>query len=138
MILDDTSLWGLYSWISNKFDIILLVEIWEHQESKVLNTEGFILWSIWNKRSYRRGIGGMACYIRKNISPNTRLNKKDPYNQYIWIEISDISDKKTYITICYFFPINSNFYKKNNLDKNCPYNGLKNDISRQYHLNGGL
>ena len=25
-------------------------------------------------------------------------------------------------------PINSNFYKKKNLDKNSPYNGLENDI----------
>ena len=37
--------------------------------------------------------------------------------------------KKTYIAICYFSPINSNFYKKNNVDKSCPYNGLENDIS---------
>ena len=36
--------------------------------------------------------------------------------------------KKTYIEICYFSPINSNFYKKKNLDTNCPYNGLENDI----------
>ena len=28
-----------------------------------------------------------------------------------------------------FSPINSNFYKKNNLDTNCPYHGLENDIS---------
>ena len=28
-----------------------------------------------------------------------------------------------------FSPINSNFYKKNNLDKNCPCNRLENDIS---------
>ena len=28
-----------------------------------------------------------------------------------------------------FPPINSNFYKKKNLDKNSPYNGLENDIS---------
>ena len=35
-----------------------------------------------------------ACYIRKNISPHASLFKKDPYNQYIWIEITDINDKK--------------------------------------------
>ena len=28
-----------------------------------------------------------------------------------------------------FFPITSNFYKKTNIDKNFPYNGLENDIS---------
>ena len=56
------------------------------------------------------------------------MYKKYPYNQYIWIEITDINNKKTYIPICYFSPINSNFYKKNNLDKNCPYHGLENDI----------
>jgi hypothetical protein len=33
-----------------------------------------------------------------------------------------------YISICYFAPINSTFYKKNNLDNNCPYNNLEQDI----------
>jgi hypothetical protein len=28
----------------------------------------------------------------------------------------------------YFAPINSTFYKKNNLDRNCPYNNLEQDI----------
>ena len=34
-----------------------------------------------------------------------------------------------YILIYYFASINSNFYKKKYLDKNCPYYGLENDIS---------
>ena len=89
-------------WISKEVDIILLVETWEHEESKIPNIDGFVLWSIWNKQSYRRGIGGIACYTRKNITPNARLYKKDPCNQYIWIDISGINDKKTYIAICYF------------------------------------
>ena len=117
------------SWISNDFDIILLVETWEHEESKVPNIDGFALLYTWNKRSSRRGIGGIACYIKKNISPHARFYKNNPYNQYSWIEITDINDKKTYIAICYFPPINFNFYKKKNLDKNSPYNGLENDIS---------
>jgi hypothetical protein len=33
-----------------------------------------------------------------------------------------------YIEICYFAPINSTFYKKNNLDNNCSYNNLEQDI----------
>jgi hypothetical protein len=33
-----------------------------------------------------------------------------------------------YIAICYFSPINSTFYKKNNLNNNCPYNNLEQDI----------
>jgi hypothetical protein len=33
-----------------------------------------------------------------------------------------------YIAICYFAPINSTFYKKNNLDKKFPYNNLEYDI----------
>ena len=37
--------------------------------------------------------------------------------------------KNTYIDSCYFPHTNSNFYHKNNLDKNCPYNGLEHDIS---------
>ena len=76
------------SWISND------VETWEHDESKVPNIDGFVLWSIWNKRSYRRGIRGIACYIRKNISPHASIYETDPYNQYICIEITDINDKK--------------------------------------------
>ena len=117
------------SWISNDVDIILLVETWEHEESKVPNIDGFTLWSTWNKRSSRRGIGGIACYINKNISPHVRIYKNDPHNQYSWIEIKDINNKKSYIAICYFPPINYNFYKKKNLDKTNPYNGLENDIS---------
>ena len=34
-----------------------------------------------------------------------------------------------YISICYFAPINSTFfYKKNYLDKICPFNNLEKDI----------
>ena len=78
----------------NEVDIILLAETWEHQESKVPNIDGFVVWSIWNKQSYLRSIGGIAYYIRKNISPHASIYKKDPDNQYIWIEITDINDKK--------------------------------------------
>ena len=92
------------NWILNDVDIIFLVETWEQEESKVPNINEFTLWSTWNKQSSCRGIGGRAYYIKKNISPNTRIYKKDPYNQYSWIEITDIYDKKTYIEICYFPP----------------------------------
>jgi hypothetical protein len=33
-----------------------------------------------------------------------------------------------YISICYFSPIDSTFYKKNDLDNNCHYNNLEHDI----------
>jgi hypothetical protein len=33
-----------------------------------------------------------------------------------------------YIAICYFAPINPTFYKKKNLDNNCPYNNFEQDI----------
>jgi hypothetical protein len=118
----------MISWIPSDIDIICLAETWEHEESKVPNMEGFVLWSAWNKNSHSRGIGGIACYIRKSISPHIQLHKIDPLNQYIWIEILDTNAKKMYIAICYFAPINSTFYKKNNLDKNCPYNNLEQDI----------
>ena len=64
------------TWISNEVDIILLVETWEHEEYKFPNIDGFVPWSIWNRRSYYRGIGGMAFYIRKNVSPHARIYKK--------------------------------------------------------------
>jgi exonuclease III len=80
------------------------------------------------QKIHRRGIGDIACYIRKSISPHIQLHKIDPLNQYIWIEISDTNVKNMYIAICYFAPINSTFYKKNNVDNNCPYNNLERDI----------
>jgi hypothetical protein len=46
----------------------------------------------------------------------------------MWLEISNINAKNIYIVICYFSLINSTFYKKNNLDKKNPYNGLEWDI----------
>jgi hypothetical protein len=105
-----------------------LVETWEHEESKVPNIEGFVSWWTWNKKSHHRGIGGIACYIRTSIYPHIQVHNIDPLNQYIWIEISNTNAKKMYIEICYFAPINSTFYKKNNLDNNCPYNNLEQDI----------
>jgi hypothetical protein len=103
----------MISCIASDIDIICLVETWEHEEFKVLNIEGFFLWLAWNTKSHHRGIGGITCYIRKIISPHIQLHKIDPLNQYIWIEILNTNAKKMYIEICYFAPINSNFYKKN-------------------------
>jgi hypothetical protein len=118
----------MISWILSYIDIICLVETWEHEESKIPNMEGFVLWSAWNKKSHSRGIGGIASYIRKSISLHIQLHKIDPLNQCIWIEILDTNAKKMYIAICYFAPISSTFYKKNNLDNNYPYNNLEQDI----------
>jgi hypothetical protein len=118
----------MISWIPSDIDIICLVETWDHEESKVSNIEGFVLWSAWNKKSHRRGIVSIACYIIKSISPHIQLHKIDPLNQYIWIEISNTNAKKMYIAICYFAPINSTFYKKRDLDNNCPCNNFEQDI----------
>jgi hypothetical protein len=85
------------------------------------------LWSTWNTKSSRRGVGGTTFYIRKKNSPHISLHKKDSLNQFIWVEISDIN-ANMYITIFYCAPINSTFYTKNNLDKNCPYKISKQDI----------
>ena len=102
----------MISWILSDIDIICLVETWGHEESKVPNIEGFVLWSAWNKKSHHRGIGGIAYYIRKRISPHIQLHKIDPINQYIWIEISDTNANKIYIAICYFTPIILLFIRK--------------------------
>jgi hypothetical protein len=118
----------MISWISSDIDIICLVETWEHDESKVPNIEGFVLWLTWNKKSHRRGIGGISCYIRKIIYPHFQLHKINLLNQYIWIEISDTNAKKMYIDIFYFAPIDSTFYKKKILDNNCPFNNLEQAI----------
>jgi hypothetical protein len=40
----------MLSWISSEIDIIPMVKTWEHEESEVPNIEGFVLWSVWNKK----------------------------------------------------------------------------------------
>ena len=102
----------MISWIPSDIDITCLVETWEHEESKVPNIKGFVLWSKWNTKSHHRGIGYISCYIRKIIYPHIQLHKIDPLNQYIWIEISNTNAKKMYIEIFYFAPISYTFYKK--------------------------
>ena len=49
-----------------------------------------------------RWIKGIACYIKNNYFPRFRIHKKDHFNQYTWIDISDINGKNIYIAICYF------------------------------------
>jgi hypothetical protein len=63
-----------------------------------------------------------------NISPHILPHKNDPLNQYIWMKVLDINAKNIYIEAYYCAPINSTFYKKKNLDKNCPYKNLKQYI----------
>ena len=53
-----------------------------------------------------------------------RLYKKDPFNSYMWMEISNINGKNMCVwgknmcvCVCYFAPINSRFYMQHNLDK---------------------
>jgi hypothetical protein len=112
----------MLSWIMSEIDIILLVETWEHEESKVPNIEGFFLWQ------YRTRDRGIDCYIKNNIFSHIKIHNKHPFNQHIWMDILDINANKIHIEICSFVPINSTFYKKNSLDKNCSYNGLEHDI----------
>ena len=118
----------MLSWIPSDIDLILLVETWEHDESRVPHLDKFTLWFAWNKKSSRRGFGGIAFYIRNIVSSHIRIHKIDPLNQYIWIKISDSITNRIFLAICYFAPINSTSYKKNNLDKNCPFNTLEKEI----------
>jgi hypothetical protein len=55
----------MLSWIPSDIDIIFLLETWNREESKVPNIDIFVLWSAWNKKSYHKWIGGIACYIKK-------------------------------------------------------------------------
>lgn len=99
----------MLSWIPRDIDLILLVETWEHDKSRVPHLNRFILWSIWNKKYCWRGLGGIAYYIRNIVSSHIRLHKIDPFNQYIWIDIFDSNIRK-------------------NLDKNRHFNTLEKDI----------
>ena len=72
----------MLSSILSEIDIILLIEILEHEESKVPNVKGFVLWLVLNKRSYHIGIKGIVYYTKRNIFPHIGLHKNDPFNQY--------------------------------------------------------
>ena len=56
------------SWISIDIDLIFLAEIWEHDASRVLHIDGFILLLAWKRKSSRIGFGGISCYIKNNVS----------------------------------------------------------------------
>ena len=43
--------------------------------------------------------------------------------------ISSLNAKKIYIATCYLMPIISTFYKKHNLNQNCPFKGLQHNIN---------
>ena len=115
----------MLSWIPSDIDLIFLVETGKHDESRVPHLDGFTLRSVWNKKASQRGFGGIAFYIRNIVSSHIRLHKIDPFNQYIWIEISDSTTNRIFLAIFYFTPINSTSYKKNNLDKTYLFNTLK-------------
>jgi len=70
----------MLSWILIDIDLILLVETWEHEESRVPHIDGFILWSTWNKKSSHRGFGCIACYIKTNMYSHIQLHKINPFN----------------------------------------------------------
>ena len=57
----------MLTWIPSDIDLICLVETWERDESRIPHLEGFTLWSVWNKKTSRRGFGGIACYIREYV-----------------------------------------------------------------------
>jgi len=80
------------------------------------------------KKSSTRGFGGIVCYIRNIVSSHIWLHKTGPFNQYIWIDIFNSITNRIFLTIFYFAPINSTSYKKNNLNKNFPFNTLEKDI----------
>lgn len=49
----------------------------------------------------------------------------------MWIDISNFNANRIFLAICYFVPIKSTSYKKNNLDKNFPFITLKQYIQKQ-------
>lgn len=83
-VLNLSSSWHkdpMLSWILSDTNIILLVKSWEHDEPRVPHIAGFTLWSTSDKRSSRRGVGGITCYIKNNIAFHIQLHKIDPLNQ---------------------------------------------------------
>ena len=75
----------------------------------------------------RRGQGGVACLIKKEIEKYVSIIKNDEHKCYIWLEIETPNDLLTFVVGCYIPHQDSNFYDC--LDKNQPFANLEDDIA---------
>lgn len=68
----------MLNWRPIEIDIISFFETWKYEEvevPKVPQIKGFILWLIWNKRSYYKGISSISYYIKTKF-PHINFHKK--------------------------------------------------------------
>ena len=92
--------------ICKNYDILMLNETWTSEESDVANGfEHIVLNRTEKKAGTKRNSGGLIVYIRSKLFDNNMfLNFEN--DVIIWLKLKDniISDKPTYICLCYVLP----------------------------------
>ena len=93
--------------IYQSHDILLLTECWTSEDSDVVidGFEHIILNRTEKKAGTKRNSGGIIVYIRSEYFDNKTFVKCEN-DDIIWIKLKDnvISDKPTYIALCYVLP----------------------------------
>ena len=93
--------------IYQSHDILLLTECWTSDDSDVAidGFEHIILNRTEKKAGTKRNSGGLIVYIRSEYFDNKTFVKCEN-DDIIWIKLKDnvISDKPTYIALCYVLP----------------------------------
>ncbi|EFJ04576.1 hypothetical protein SELMODRAFT_432282 [Selaginella moellendorffii] len=93
------------SGLDNRFDILCLVETWEHPERRLPDFPGYSHWSWnWNSTPTGRGNGGIAIYIKDQAITSVSLQFQDEENNSVAIRISSPRQKDTILVVCYFSP----------------------------------
>ena len=110
-------------------DITFLVETWEHDTQRIQGLRNYNVHSlIWEKNPrQRRGQGGVACLIKKEIEKYVSIIKNDEHKCYMWLKIETPNDLPTFVVGCYIPHQDSNFYAC--LDKDQPFANLEDDIA---------
>jgi hypothetical protein len=87
-------------------DIIILVEMHEHDGCKVPDFEGYKKTSVWNKGNETgKGHGGVTVLINEKWGDVVKVVKEDLNKQYIWLQITK-KDVTFRLAACYFAPKN--------------------------------
>jgi hypothetical protein len=71
--------------------------------------------------------------INEKLGGVLKVVKEYPNKQYLWLQITG-KEVTFRLVACYFFPKNSNIYKRSNLEKEDMHASLKRDISLFIHL----
>ena len=108
-------------------DIVMLGETWERETGAIPNIPGYMVQSITQKATGKRGQGGVACIYWTYLQDRITVAKVDKYHRYIWLKIT--CGTQTYFLACCYIPHRESvFYKGHGADPANPFGDLGMDV----------